>query len=180
MPPGISCDQYSDKEKYYIFKNREGFKSYSHYFTINKELYERYLQIKKSEKLLKLIYWITSLSWFTLFISLILFGSVSENLWPIGLVSFIIAILFLVFGMRFEFKVADKWERLFNDFVSTPEYKVQKAQEELLASIKHQNELYEETKDIVETYNILDNKKLSKENKIRRLMNYIEKFKEKK
>ena len=43
------------KEKYYIFEDVENFKSYSHYFTINKEIYEESLKVKKLDRILKLI-----------------------------------------------------------------------------------------------------------------------------
>lgn len=167
----IDIDKYATYEKYYPYKKEDGYKS--DYYTIDKSIYEESVHLNKLYKIDLIIAYLTVL-WI---VPLIAFGAL--NLWLWFLFSFIGVIIQVVVIGVFETNLNDKYFNLWKKFINTEEFIYQKEQEELHNKLKHEQKVYEETKNIVETYNILDNKKLSRENKIKRLMNYIEKFKEK-
>lgn len=165
MPPGT--DKYVIYEKYYPYKNESIIES--DYYTIDKNLYEEIIRLNKLYKLdtilaCLLILWI---------IPLILFGAF--NLWLCFTLSFAGCLLCAIAVGMFETNLNSKYFDLRQKFISTEEFAYQKEQEEIYNKIYHEQKVYDETRELVEMYNILDNKKMSKETKIKRLMKYIDK-----
>jgi len=165
MPPGT--DKYANYEKYYPYKKEDGYKS--DYYTIDKSIYEESVHLNKLYKVDLIIAYLTVL-WI---IPLITFGAF--NLWLWFLFSFIGVISHIIAVGIFETNLNNKYFDLWQKFTNTEEFKYQKEQEELYNKINHEQKVYNETKELVEMYNILDNKKMSKETKIKRLMKYIDK-----
>ena len=165
MLPGT--DKYATYEKYYPYKKENGYKS--DYYTIDKSIYEESMHLNKLYKLDSAIAYATPLY----IILLILFGAL--NMWLGVLFAFIGLIIHIVVVCIFESSLNTKYVKLWGKFTNTEEFAYQKGQEELYAKLEHQNKVYNETRELVEMYNILDNKKMSKETKIKRLMKYIDK-----
>lgn len=165
MPLGT--DKYATYEKYYPYKKEDGYKS--DYYTIDKNIYDESIHINKLYKLCHIMAYSVIL-WI---IALIVFMAL--NIWLLGIICFA-GIIFYVIGICiFETNLNDKYFDLWQKFTNTEEFAYQKEQEELYAKLEHQNKVYNETKELVEMYNILDNKKMSKETKIKRLIKYIDK-----
>ena len=169
MPPGT--DKYATYEKYYPFKREDGYKS--DYYTIDRNIYDEAVHLNKLYKSDNILGW-SALLWL---IPLILFGAL--NLWLLFLFAFIGVISHIIAVSIFETNLNTKYFDLWQKFTNTEEFIYQKEQEELYAKLEHQNKVYNETKELVEMYSILDNKKLSKETKIKKLMKYIDKEKNK-
>ena len=167
MPPG--ADKYALDEKYYPYKNEYSYKS--DYYTIDKNIYDEIVHLNKLYKSENILGW-SALLWI---IPLILFGAL--NLWLLFLFSFIGVISHIIAVGIFETNLNTKYFDLWQKFTNTEEFRYQKEQEELYAELEHQNKIYNETKELVEMYNILNNKKMSKETKIKRLIKCIDKNK---
>lgn len=163
----IDIDKYATYEKYYPYKKEYGYKSY--YYTIDKNLYDKIIHLNKLYKLDYASAYATPLY----LVLLILFGAL--NIWLGFVLAFAGLIMHIIAICMFETNLNSKYLDLWKQFASTEEFAYQKEQEELYAELEHQNKVYNETKELVEMYNILDNKKMSKETKIKKLMKYIDK-----
>lgn len=167
MPPGT--DKYATYEKYYPYKKESGYKS--DYYTIDKSIYDESVHLNKLYKLDYAFAYATPLH----IILLILFGAL--NIWLGFLFAFIGLMVHVIMIGIFETNLNTKYFDLWQKFINTEEFAYQKEQEELYAELEHQNKIYNETKELVEMYSILDNKKMSKETKIKRLIKYVDKYK---
>ena len=162
-----------EKEKYYPFKDTS--KGYlGDYYTYDETIYLKAIKLKKRDTLGVLFAVIGVLC----ILSMIVF-SVLNNILMVGISSGLM-VIGLVFSVIIEIQTATQWDRLIDTFENIPEVQ---EQYELEKQKLDQEELEKTTtiaKNVVEIYNIVDNKKLKKSTKIQKISKYIKEIKENK
>ena len=160
--------------KYYPFKDVKSFEFASRYYTYDIMLYLTSLRLRRYSKLSNILQILSLL----FLLGAIVFAAFRNLPFTISFLVISIVILFII--CIFDFYIDNAWYTLYEQFKDTNEVQEQLELEQYLAesTIKDQSLLL--AQDIVELYNILDNKKLSKKTKIEKITKYIKEIKENK
>lgn len=160
--------------KYYPFKDVKSFEFASRYYTYDIMIYLTSVRLRRYSKLNTILSLLSVLS----LLGTIVFATLRNLPFTISFLVISIVILFII--CIFDFYIDNAWYTLYEQFKDTNEVQEQLELEQYLAesTIKDQSLLL--AQDIVELYNILDNKKLSKKTKIEKITKYIKEIKENK
>ncbi len=163
-----------EKEKYYPFRYTDGYNFVANYYTYDVEIYDRALKLRKWDTFSDFL----NVSCVLLILVAIVFAVLGNILFTCGFIGLFVINLIIVCIV--DAIIGNWWYDLYTKFENNKEVQEQFNAEQELLEKEELEKITTIAKNVVEIYNIVDNKKLKKSTKIQKVSKYIKEIKENK